>query len=209
MSIFISIGSACSTRSHIQKYNKVASQIAYFFDWLIVDMESVIQLLQHYKDFDNYFSKSHILHTGNFSYGAHMKFTRVPTCEFLHDLQPNYTPQKLDEFIEKYKRRYARILDHIRSTSHLYFVFKGTLTHAHVIEFSNTIKTINPQCNFTLVYIVKDDVPPIIEPHFIQISAAPYKIKDFKEEKITWKELNYDWFACFNAILELTRSITT
>jgi hypothetical protein len=209
MSIFISIGSNCSTRSHIQKYNNVASQETLFFDWLIVDIESVIELFKHYNSFDTFFSQSHIVKVGYHTFKSHIKFTNVPTCEFLHDLPMKYTPTEFDELIEKYRRRFARILDYIRSTSHLYFVFKGDLTSTQVLEFSNTIKTINPQSNFTLVYIVKHDAPPVIEPHFIQISAAPYKIKDFKDSNITWKELNYDWSACFNAILELTRPITT
>ncbi len=205
MSIFISIGSNCSTRSHIQKYNNADSQITLFFDWLIVDIESVIELFKHYKDFNSYFSKSHIVHIRDANSRAHVKFTKVPTCEFLHDLTPNYTPKKLDEFIEKYKRRYARILEHIYSTTHIYFVFKGYLEHSNIMEFIKTIYIINPRCNFTLTHIIKENTPTQILPNFIQISIAPYIKANFKDKNVDWKELNYNWGACFNTILELTR----
>ncbi len=203
--MFISIGSDCSTRHHIQTYNGVQSQQTLFFDWLLVDMESVIQLFTHYADFDTYFSQQNFVSRGLSKFNSHMVFTPVSRCEFLHDLRMNYTQIQFDEFIDKYRRRFARILDYIHSTEKLYFVFKGAITDIQRDKFIHIIQTINPQCNFTLVHIIKSTAPveTIIEPNFICIDASQFK-KD-TAVPADWMEKNYDWVACFDTIVSLTR----
>ncbi len=203
--MFISIGSDCSTRHHIQTYNGVESQQTLFFDWLLVDMESVIQLFAHYEDFDTYFSHAHIVRRGLSKFNSHMSFTPVSKCDFLHDLRMKYTSAEFDEFIDKYRRRFARILDYIRGTETLYFVFKGPITEIQRYEFINVIKSINPNCKFTLVHIIKSTAPveTVIEQHFICIDASKFK-KD-TAVPADWMEKNYDWVACFDTIVSLTR----
>jgi hypothetical protein len=189
-------------------YNKRRSETL-FFDWLLVDIESVIQILEHYTSFESFFSHTTIVNRDTTITGAGVRFTSVPKCEFLHDLTSKYTSDMVSKFIEKYTRRYNRILAHIRSDVHLYFLYKGDMTFSERVRFINIIKTINPQCNFTLAHIIKAPCPTSLEPNFIQISAELYKKPESENEVIDWTEKNYDWSACLGDIISRTRQNTT
>jgi hypothetical protein len=209
MSIFISLGPNCSTRAHIQSYNNVTSQITLFFDWLIVDFESVIQCFTHHASFDDFFSSAYIVRRGLHKFNSHMSFTRVPTCDFLHDLPMKYTHEEFDEFVAKYKRRFARILEHIHSSVPLYFVFKGPITHDERARFIDVIKQINPACNFTLVHIT--NTPQLLQAcaNYIHINITQFLLNDVIPNHQDWKEQHYDWNACFDVVHTLARPNTT
>ncbi len=51
MNTFISIGTACNVKYQINKINN--SKETLFFDWLMVDMQSVISILKNHESIDN------------------------------------------------------------------------------------------------------------------------------------------------------------
>jgi hypothetical protein len=104
---FISIGGRCNVTYQIRKYSK--NQETLFFDWLGIDMDSVIQLLQckNIADilyYDNIMNKSQNLK-------PRIILKTLPKCVFIHDLSNNYNDHDVYTFLEKYKKRLNKIIE--------------------------------------------------------------------------------------------------
>ena len=71
----------------------------------------------------------------------------------IHDLSRTYTDNDLLEFINKYNRRFNRIIEYIKSNEKIIFIRNDVIDDNSRHAFIDTILKINPKCNFTLVII--------------------------------------------------------
>lgn len=154
--VYISIGDACNMKYQIKSHRNDMETL--FFDWLLVDMESVIFILNQYKNIDNLLNRDNIIIKGiNRANNAYLKIClkRVSKCLFIHDVKTIHTEDDINEFIDKYKRRFKRLIELINGPKKIFFCRFNTKPLAHDINklFINTIKQINPRCNFFLVCI--------------------------------------------------------
>ncbi len=65
----------------------------------------------------------------------------------------NYTDNNILDFIDKYTRRFNRIIEYIKSKEKICFIRLGFVSNLEINEFIETIKKINSNCDFTLVVI--------------------------------------------------------
>lgn len=114
----------------------------------------------------------------------------------------------LIEFINKYKRRYTRLIDLIKSDKKIYFfhsITESNFDYNNTNTFENIIKKINKNTNYVLVLFVKDFVKEpynyIIFNNYIKINLNNFLIKN-QSERNDWKESNYDWKKIFQLIKE-------
>jgi hypothetical protein len=77
-------------------------------------------------------------------------------CVSIHDIPINYTDNDIFEFINKYTRRFNRIIEYIKSNEKICFIRFGYVDNDTAEKFFETIKKINPDCDFTLVVIYND-----------------------------------------------------
>ena len=114
--MFISLGPACSVKYHIDKYLKTTrtSQYTHFFDYLISSEKAILTLLSC-KDID---AKLKTIDNGVHSNGkAIITLPELDNTTSIHDIKEQYTKQDIDTFINKYKRRYYRLLNDIHSST--------------------------------------------------------------------------------------------
>lgn len=154
--MYISIGDRCNVKFQIDKHRHQIATL--FFDRLFISMHSVIEILRC----DNI---DDILYFDNIGRDKKEPFTTTNSriviksldyCTSVHDLPLEYTDNDTVEFINKYKRRFNRIIEHIKSDEKIYFVRNGSVCENDRLEFNKTIQNINPKCNFALVVIDND-----------------------------------------------------
>jgi hypothetical protein len=166
---FISIGGRCNVTYQIRKYSK--NQETLFFDWLDIDMDSVIQLLQCKNITDILYYDNIINESQNLKPRIILK--TLPKCVFINDLSNNYNDHDVYTFLEKYKKRLNKIIELINGTEKLCFIRYGKIDELTKETFMKTILTINPKCSFILVSVIDDTIHKINKgDRFIEINLT-------------------------------------
>ena len=197
MSIYISIGNKCNIKHQIDKHKGLKETL--FFDWLETDMNSVISILacndiQEILYFENIFRDPMIPNIAEKT-KSRVELKSLTKCVFVHDLPINMKDQDVYEFIEKYKRRFKRMIDYINGKEKIIFLRYGSITDVEKNKFIEVIQKINPQCNFVLVSIKIEQNENQIkkEDFFLEINlTTKYQPNDWKSNFLDWKQIFAD-----------------
>jgi Putative papain-like cysteine peptidase (DUF1796) len=159
--IYISIGNACNAKMAIQKHRGHSETL--FFDWLMTDMRSVLDILKC-ENIEDILQPKNIVQDAKIP--VHQKNARIrieplPYCISIHDLAIEYTETDVLQMIEKYTKRHCRIIEWIASNNTLVFLRVGKMYPAERAEFIETILAKNPHCHFFVVSLVFGDVESI------------------------------------------------
>lgn len=198
MSIFISIGDACSVKYQIDKY--LCKKETLIFDRVITDMNSVIKILNNYDKIDTIINFDNIIkHPYNPVKADKSRITIKCLTNFqsIHDISIDMLETEVLEFIKTYKRRLERVIDYINGNRKIFFVRVGNIKNKEQIEFINAIKKINPNCDFSLVGL--NNNADFIDKNIINMNLNKYIIKEIDERD--WSKSYYDWKTIFNDIL--------
>jgi hypothetical protein len=151
--VYISIGCACNVKYQIDKHKHKLETL--FFDWLMTSMKSVIEILGC-DDINNILYFDNIIRDqDNPFWDGHSRIIirSLDYCVSIHDILCDFTDKDILDFIEKYKRRFNRIIEYIKSDEKIYFVRFGSIDNYSQQKFVETILKINPDCNFAIVVI--------------------------------------------------------
>jgi hypothetical protein len=151
---YISIGNTCCAKYNIDKYKGTSKTL--FFDWIRSTMNVVIKILEC-NNIDNILYFDNIIRDINNPYRGENSVMTIKSfnseCLFRHDFSRDYTDTDTLYFIDKYKRRFNRIIEYIKSNEQICFVRVGYVSYDEIYKFNEVIKHINPECDFTLVII--------------------------------------------------------
>jgi len=141
----------------------------------MTDMKSVITILSSNIDtiLENVVEEADGIYIKSCSY-----------CVAIHD--------SIDDFVDKYKRRYARLMEIIKSDKKIYFLRFGAIDELEQQEFIDAVKKVNPNCNFTLVSIeIQQDTKSITKKeHYLQIKLTDLKVPDdWTTSYLDWKQI--------------------
>ena len=129
-------------------------------------------------------------------------FSSLPNCISIHDLSIDYSQIELEEFVSKYKRRFERIIEYIKSSEQIYFLRYSDITDDHVEQFICSIKKINPNCNFKLVciFVHENNSESIVKSdYFIKFNIKKPECFDSSD----WTTTYIDWKKIFTEIKNL------
>ena len=206
MNVFISIGDACSVKYQIDKH--ICKKETLIFDRVITDMNSVIKILNNYDNIDEIINVDNIIkHPYNpvKADKSRIMIKCLTKFESIHDISVDMLETEVDEFIETYKRRLMRVINHILGDKKIFFVRFGDIKSNEQIEFINAIKKINPTCDFSLVGLNNNAY--LLDNNLININLDKYLIKEIDESD--WSKSYYDWKKIFNDILSATLPLNT
>ncbi len=200
---YISIGDACNVKYNIDKYRDKSETL--FFDWLITSFKSVIEILEC-KDINN------ILYPENFIINVNKPYNEkeikvviksLDCCISIHDLHINYNDKDILNFIDKYSRRFNRIIQYIKSNEKICFLRLGNhVNYDEIYKFIETIKKININCDFTIVFIdnnKNNNTEILKQPNFLHI-----KLNINKDNNMDWTDQHLNWN---NIFLEIEKNI--
>lgn len=201
-------GPACAVATSIKKNiyeNK--NYPTNYFDYLVVSLKSINQLLKI--GMKNINILKNILKN---ELNIYENDTEKMTVEFLnfdkmisyHDLDKNYSEKDLSEFIDKYIRRYYRLLEYIKKEKLIYFIRYGDENDQDIIEFNKNISLINPKLHFFFVNLIYKEytINNIYDAHnYMLINFKEINIEDIEySEDLFYKTLQFNWMKIFEII---------
>ena len=177
-----SAGNACAIRQSIINYTNDKSETQ-FFDWLVCSMKSINEVLEGKPIlFENNFihSKSNIS----------IKFLNFNNLISHHDVK-EININTINEITEKYKRRYDRLINTIKTQTNLSFIRYckdlNNLEEDEIYNFFKIINYINP--NLIFKFILISDCDNLVLPtnllnknNFIYINLNEYIDDDIINE---------------------------
>lgn len=199
---FISLGNNCSIKHNLDLY--IGKKKTLFFDWLITNFTTVNEILSC-KNINNIINHNNIKLVGGNSYKktSRVSITSVNKCVSIHDLPLNYNEKDINDFIQKYKRRYFKIINMIKhSKLKLYFVIQEDITEYEAEFFISNIKNININCNFKLICLSYNNLL-FNNKNFLYINLRDYEIEN-KQILLEdyWKGELWNWNNIFNFIVK-------
>ena len=223
MTTFVSLGRNCCVAYNIKKYINNAYP-THFFDWLRTDFKCVLQILNS-RTIDMMFnSKNYILDKNLFkkdgTVGITLKnFENNGLCLLSHhdvftstdSSDHDDTDEQLQNFSDKYKRRYNRLINLIETQTDICFIYHNNIDsdfdYDDCVEFNKLIKTINKNSNCVLVLLMNDtydntDYKYNINEFYIKINLKHFIIKDV-DIPCDWTLPQYDWISIFKLIQDV------
>jgi hypothetical protein len=148
---FISIGPNCILKKQISKH--IYSTETLFFDWILTNMSSVISILET-DNIEKILNIDNVIRDIKTSNHGKIIVKSLSYCVAIHDAHPDLDEtEDISNFIEKYKRRYSRIIQYVLNNEKIYFLRFDRVNESDKQKFIEIILKINPNCNFTLVSI--------------------------------------------------------
>ena len=193
-SIYISLGQACPIKFHLDSH--FGSKETLFFDWLITDMNSVCTLFESYQSLDTLLHVDTIKMEQKDHIYAH--FSNLSGCSAIHDLYSiDCSLYEKEQFVDKYKRRFNRIIDFIQNQTHkIYFIRHGGVTDEFASRFVKAILDINPICHFKFVSL--DENHTLLQTEYVKsYDLNKYKIQT---QHTSWRLEHYKWSDIFKSI---------
>jgi len=205
MVLYISIGYTCNSKYQIDKHNGIQKVI--FFDGLMISMESVMDVMacDDINSIVNVDSIVPIVSLDNLegvlkTYNVEREyiknglyFNKLDLCVALHDVDNIGT--LCDEIIlliiEKYKRRYARLMEHIHGNQKIYFLRTFDCNDEMADKFIQFMKNKFPLCDFTLivVHVEQDNDDIVIKDNYIKVNFKEKKNNDWTTSYIEWNRV--------------------
>jgi hypothetical protein len=184
---FISIGSKCNVKHQIDKHLQKRETL--FFDWVGTDMETVNILLQT-KNLKTYFCENNIIKSeNNINGAARLYIKNLPKCVFIHDVPFHYSKKDIIQFIDKYTRRFNRLMEFIKSKKKLYFIRYGKIEENEKNIFCQAIYNINKNCRFYLISIVseQENNSLYVKDNYMEFHLTDKNTEDWTTSNINWK----------------------
>jgi hypothetical protein len=204
---YISLGRHCDVAYNIKKFinNDIPTQ---FFDWSRTDFKCILFIL-NLRIIDTIFNNENIIvdkeiykNEGDMCMTLR-NFERDNLCLLYHHDIPHkeYNEEemneKLLEFIDKYKRRYTRLIELIKTDKKICFIYRITneFNYNDTKLFNNILTCINENINYILVLLVDEegeyiyckykDYFKLNLKHFIDINVVP----DWTTNNVDWKKI--------------------
>ena len=208
---YISLGRHCFTSHQIK--NCINSNIpTQFFDWSRTDFKCILFIL-NLRCIDTIFNLENILvdkelykeeNDLNITLKNFVKddlilwYHHEIKCDEYTELELN---EKLKEFIDKYKRRYNRLIELIKSDKKLCFIYAITngIDYNDCDYFSKILASINENSKYVLVLLIEEEDPYKIIHHnnYIKINLTHFRYYNITPD---WRRNDYDWKGIFETI---------
>jgi hypothetical protein len=209
--MYLSLGRHCDIAFNIKKYSN-ENKKTQFFDWIRTDFECIIHIL-NLSNLDSILNKENFI-IDQQTY-AHIILIKLKNFEnknltlyFRHDILINNfiknADGELDNFINKYKRRFERLINLIKSNQKLIFIHRVESEELFINnnladEFEKALKKINKNVNYNLIILFNSNEKYFIikKNNNIKINLLPLIDKNIN---LTWQREDIDWKQLFDII---------
>ena len=156
--MYISLGSACFMSYQIRRYREIKETL--FFDWVVVDFDSVIKVIEKHESIDDILNLGSIKKVGKSDH-ENKSLVSVDTLSRFyspHDISIDFSDEEVLQFIDRYKRRLDRIVKAIKGPDKIFFCQSSNnpISKDQKHRFINAVQSINENCKFTLVSVIHE-----------------------------------------------------
>ena len=149
-------GPACSIACSIKKKYYNNNYKTNIFDYLEISLISVIQICLLDNEQIEYLSNNNII-TSNTDGKKSVQFANFDKIISHHDLPENYTDEDYNNFINKYIRRFRKLMNDIMTEDSIYFIRHGYESEDEIKLFIRTIHNINKKLDIHFINIIWDE----------------------------------------------------
>lgn len=200
-------GPACAITFCIKRHFYNNNYLTNIFDFLEISLKSIIEILNIYcekLDIENELRKNYKIILNHEDKNS-VFFNNFDKMISHHDLKKNYDTKDFNEFIEKYKRRYYRLIDYIITENKLFFIRFDSDTKENIIDFMNIIYKINPNIKvyFINLYYEKNDNLSYNIQNYYYINFFHYIDYTKKyNDNLFYKLQEFDWKYVYEIIIQ-------
>lgn len=211
---FVSLGPNCCIRTRIDdcmKSRGLNIGPTNFFDYNLCGEDALVLFLNTC-EIESHFNENNISYVRtNETHGhAHLSLNNVD-FKSIHDAKNQYSKKDIDEeikkYIEKYKRRHARLISRIKTSKHLILIRMGSISEQNLKKIKLNIAGIT---NRITPIVCLDDFgfqAPNIEEKDLIFRVNYNKLYDCPSEyikKTNWLWMNFlDWDEIFKMLIEV------
>jgi len=199
---FEETGYACAIASSIKKYFYNNNCKTNFFDYLVVSMKSINEILE---------LKNLNLLINNLDLSeSHIDTTIVKWSNFhklisYHDIKNNSDKSDLIHFKNKYLRRYIRLIHYLYEENIIFFIRYGKTPENDIQQFFKIIKNINNNLIFYFINVdydtqFKENIQYKNIENYIYINFYLINNNNTKHTDKYFEILEYNWDFVFNLI---------
>ncbi len=199
-------GFACGVSDSIKKYFYNKSCETQFFDYLEVSLSAINQLLSlngNDVDFIN-ISNDFFINKNNHTSVSFNNFDKMISH---HDLIANFNFSDYEKLLDKYIRRYKRLINIIQKENKIFFIRHGGESKEAVQMFFEKIQIINPNLNFYFIHIGEEchklDISDLLHYNkkyvFVNIQTLEEPFKNYNEDSY-FKMLELNWKVIYSVI---------
>lgn len=149
-------GPACAIAFSIKKIFYNCNYQTNMFDYLEISLLSINQIL-YLKNNDIDYLDNNIEMYKNKDNNTSVKFNNFDKFISHHDLKENYSNNEYNLFIEKYKRRYYRLMNDINIENKIFFIRYGIENKNDIFNFINIVNKLNPKLKIYFINIIYDE----------------------------------------------------
>lgn len=199
-------GPACAIAVSIKKHFYNDNCETNIFDFLEVSLKSIIKILNikiNNLDIEETLKNNYNIIVNNDGNNS-VFFNNFDKLISHHDLIINYNEEDFNNLIQKYKRRYNRLINYINNENKIFFLRFGNESQELIINFIDNIKMINNNLEIIFINLFFD----------VNNQNLNYDIKNYYyinfyntidynkiyNEDLFHKTLEFDWFSVFELI---------
>jgi hypothetical protein len=189
-------GPACAIGICIRKHFYNNNYQTNMFDYLEISLLSIIQILFLNDGDINYLHMNNEIFN-NTDGNNSVIFKNFDKIISHHDLCLNYLDEDYKKFIDKYKRRYHRLIEYINTEDKIVFIRYGIEKNIEIQNFMKKINEINPKLEVYFINVNYDEKSEIINYNIKNVFYINFY--DYLDVNITYnknlfyKTMQYDW----------------
>jgi hypothetical protein len=215
---FVSLGRHCDVAYNIKNYINQDFPTQ-FFDWLRTDFKCILYILKLKNiyqifnianfsiDYETFAPRDLSITLKNFEKeNLNLIFHHDISFDNYDNIELNY---KLICFIDKYKRRFNRLIEVIKSDKRICFIYRVTEEkidfETDIDEFEKVLKTINKNINYLLVILVEteENYQFIKYSNYLKINISKF-IQEGKIDYSDYTLSHIEWEKIFTIIKHLS-----
>jgi len=195
-------GPACAVAKSIKKYYYNDDYQTNMFDYLEISLLSIVQILNLENDDINYLYLNNEIYLNKDNCNS-VKFNNFHKMISHHDLKNNYSEKDYVDFIEKYKRRYYRLIHDIKNEDKIFFIRYGLENESIINSFIDRIKILNPSLKVYFIIVdYNENNEYINNSNYTYINFYNYKENINYSEDLFFRTMEYNWKVVYNTILD-------
>jgi hypothetical protein len=199
-------GAACSIGCCIKKYFYNYDYKTNIYDYLEISLISIIEILNLTEENLNYLHLNNTFVLNN-SDKISIFFDNFDKLISHHDLIKDFTIDDYNNVIEKYKRRYYRLMDDIKNEDKIFFIRYGDEDYELIELFFRIVQKINPNLEIHFIHLIYDENNKLkngvnlYDNNYYIINFYNYvnKYNEYNEDPF-FKVLEFNWKPVYHTI---------
>jgi hypothetical protein len=196
-------GNACAVAKSIKKYfyNNDYYETN-MFDYLEISFLSILQILYLKNDDINYLNLNNEIFLNKDDNNS-VKFNNFDKIISHHDLKKIYSEYDYKVFIDKYIRRYHRLINDLKIEDKIFFIRYGIEDDDYINKFIDAIYVINPLLKVYFIIVdYNENNENINHKNIIYINFYNYKENIEYDNDLFYRTMQYNWRAVYNVIYD-------